>query len=364
MIVAALIALLGLTIVAASTRPGDGHAETAIAVPLVAAGAVLVPVAGLATLVGAGVAFAVLGVVERRTLWYGRRLRAVAAIGGAVVPLGVLAASALFGPAPSHPELWLVGAVVPGVLVDDVRRQSRERRGALAVGGAATFLALALSGLVLRGTVAGADLGTLIEASAGAGVGAGALAVVGVVLLGGLAAGTLARWRYGLHVGPLSIPLLAVWSLDGALVPAAYLLAGVAGLLAIAALQPRLCLPGRQLSATAGLFGATLGAVAALAGAPLFPAVFVGALAAEDARIVRRHAGADLLDSVALGGSLYVLTAVALVVATGSTLVIPGGVVALGATGAALTAGLVVARRERDRPSELELRAADARWVP
>ena len=361
MIVAALIALLGLAIVAVSARPGDGRAETAIAVPLVAAVAVLVPIAAPILLVGAGVAYVVVAVVAGRTLLYGRRLRAVAAVAGAVVPLGALAASTALGSTPAYPELLIVGAVVPGVLADDVRRQPRDRRGAIAIGGVTTLLALALSGLVLRGSLAGAELGTLVDVDPGSPLGAGSLTLLAIVLVLAVGGGTLLRWRYALRVGPISIPLLAVWSIDGLAVPATYLLAGLVTTVAIATIQPRLCLPGRQLAATGGLLGASIGTVAALLGVPGLPAILAGTLAAEDARLLRHHAGADLLDSVALGGAVYVLIVATLFAASGPAGGLPG---VLGGLGAVLAIVTVLARRERERPSEARLSAAEGRWVP
>ncbi|AGN01543.1 hypothetical protein L593_07990 [Salinarchaeum sp. Harcht-Bsk1] len=364
MIVAALIALLGLAIVAVSARPGDGRAETAIAVPLVAAVAVLVPVAAAVLLAGAALAYGVLAVVTSRTLLYGRRLRAIAAVAGAVVPLGALAANTALGSPPGYPELLIVGAVVPGVLADDVRRQPRDRRGPIAIGGIATLLALALSGLVLRGSLAGAELSSIVDADAGSTLGAGSLAVLGGVLLLAVVTATLLRWRYAIGVGPISIPLVAVWSIDGVAVPVTYLLAALASTIAIAAVQPRLCLPGRQLSATVGLLGATVGVIAALAGAPGLPAILAGTFAAEDARLLRHHAGADLLDAVALDGAGYVLVVVALFAAAGGAGVLPGVLGGVGAVLAIVTIGTVLARRERERPVEERLRAAEGRWVP
>ncbi|WP_248517495.1 poly-gamma-glutamate biosynthesis protein PgsC/CapC [Salinarchaeum laminariae] len=362
MIVAVLIALLGLGVVAASARPGDGRAETAIALPLVAAVSVIVPAIVLVALAGAGLAFLALAVVERRTLLHGRRLRAVAAGAGAVVPLGTLAVATALGEPPAYPELWLVGAVVPGVLADDLRRQPAAERNALAVGGVTALFALVLSGLVLRGAVAGADPGQLAAASAVGGVGVGELAVLAAVLVLALVAGTLARWRYALHTGALSVPLLAVWSLESVAVPLAFLAAGLVSALAIGLLQPRLRLSSRRLGATVGLLGATVGGVAAVLGAPALPAVLAGAFGAEDARLLGYQAGADLLDGLALGGALYVIAVVVLGATAGIGGPLPGILGGLGVVVALGTAGLVLARRERERPSEVRLRAAEGRW--
>jgi len=363
MLVAVLIALLGLATVAASARPTDGRAETAIAVPLVAVVAVIVPAVAVVALAGAALAYVVATVLARRTLWRDRRLRAVAAGVGATVPLAAVVVGAVTGAPPVRPELWIVGAIVPGALADDVRRQLAERRGAIAFGGAATLLGLVLSGLVLSGSLAGVDLGALHAASTGDAT-AGSLAGLAVVLLAALAAGTLARWRYGLHVAPISVPLLAVWSLEGIAVPLTYLLAILASTLAIAALQPRLRLPGRKLATSLGVLGAAVGGITILLGAPGLPALLAGTLAAEDARLLGRHAGADLLDGVALAASIYVLALVTLVVPGGLPSALPGLLGGLAAGLAVVTASLVVARRERERPSELRLRAAEWRWAP
>ncbi|WP_460922316.1 poly-gamma-glutamate biosynthesis protein PgsC/CapC [Salinarchaeum chitinilyticum] len=362
MIVAVLIALLGLAIVAVSARPGDGRAETAIALPLVAAVSVLVPAILLVVLAGASVALLALAVVTRRTLLHGRRLRAVAAVAGTIVPLGTLAIATALGEPAAFPELWLVGAVVPGVLADDLRRQPAEQRGAIAIGGVTALLALALSGLVLRGALAGAELGQLVEASAVGDVSVGSLAVLAGVLLLALAAGTLARWRYGIHTGPVSVPLLAVWSLESVAVPATFLLAGIVSAIAIATLQPRLRLPSRRLAATVGVLGAAIGGIAVAFGAPALPALLAGTFGAEDARLFGHHAGADLLDGIALGSALYVLAVVSLVATAGLGGALPGVLGAIAVLVALGTAGLVLARRERERPSELRLRAAEGRW--
>lgn len=362
MLVAALVALLGLAIVAASARPGDGRAETAIAVPLVAAVAVLAPLVALAVLGGAALAYAASTVVARRTLIYGRRRRAIAGLAGAVVPLGVLLGGAAMDAVPAYPELWIVGAIVPGVLADDVQCQPIDRRGAIAIGGVSTLVALVLSGIVLEGGLEVADPVDLLLAGTGAEdpVSLGWLAAV---LLAALTAGTVARWRYGLHVGPVSVPLLAVWSLETPTVPVVYVVAGATGMVAIARVQPRLCLSGRQLSASTGLLGAGIGTVGAVFGGGL-PAVVAGALAAEDVRLLRTHAGADLLDALLLGGGMAILVATALVTVGGAPGIVPGVIGGLAAALAIGIGGLVIARRERERPDEEQLRAAERRWVP
>jgi|GEM_PF-3054578 len=364
MLVAALIAALGLAIVAGSARPGDGRAETAVAIPLAAAVAVASPAAALALLAGAALAFGTETAVARRRLMYGRRLRAIAAASGAVVPLGVLVGGAALGATPAAPELWIAGAVVPGVLADDVHRQPPDTRGAIAIGGTATFLALALSGVVLAGAIPDVAAGKLLETGTGIGAGASAgapLAVLATVLLLGVGMATGVRWRYGLAIGVVSLPLVAVWSLGSPAVAGIYLVGGVASALVVGALQPRLCLPSRQLSASVGLLGALIGTVlGVLAGAGL-PAVVAGVLAAEDARVLRRHTGGDLLDALALGVALVALVAgaVALGSAGGSGAV--GGLAIASGVG---VGGLVVARRERERPTEQQLRAAERRWAP
>lgn len=363
MVVAPVVAVLGLLVVAASARPGDGRVETAVALPLGAAAAVWSPPVAPALLAGAGLAYLALAVLEARTLLFGRRLRAIAALVGATVPLGTLAGAVALGVALPSPELWLAGSVVPGVLAYDLRRQPARRRLPIGVGGATVFASLAVTGVVLRATVAAAPIDRAVLTPAGSAP-AAPLTILAPVVLLGIAAGAVLRWRYGLHAGLLSVPLLAVWTVESRRVFLAYLAAGLAATFVVAVVQPRLRSPGRRLAAAAGLVGATVGAVASVLGAPELPALLAGVLAAEDARLLRGHAGTDLRDALALGGGLFALLTAPLAVGIGVT----GGwwfptVGAVGVAGLVLVVRVVV-RRERARPAEERLRVAERRWVP
>lgn len=365
MLVPAVVAVVGLAIVAGSARPADGRAETAIALPLAAAVAAVSPAAGVALLAGAALAFATERAVQRRRLLYGRQLRAIAALAGAVVPLGTVLVASVLGATPPAPELWIAGAVVPGVLADDVHRQPPERRAAIAVGGVATFCALAISGIVLSGSLPTLSPETLLGGGGSAVGGAAAaetpLPALVAAIGAGAGAATLARWRYGLALGPVTLPLIAVWALDGPAVLVAAALAAAASGVAVAVFQPRLCLPTRQLAAAVGLLGALVGLAVGLGAGVGLPAVLVGALAAEDARQLRRHAGADLVDALALSGALVVPVAVVVALAGGVPIGVPTGLALALAVG---VGGLVIARREHERPDEETLRRAERRWVP
>jgi len=371
MLVAPVVAVLGFVLVAASARPGDGRVETAIALPVGAAVAVWSPPVVPALLAGAGVAYLALAVLEARTLLFGRRLRGIAALVGATVPLGTLAGAAALDAALPHPEIWLAGAVVPGVLAYDLRRQPVRRRVSIGVGGVAVFASLAVTGVVLRATVAAAPIDRAVLVPTGPATPV-PLAFLGPIVLLGVAVATVVRWRYGLSAGLLSVPLLAVWTVEHPGVLLAYLLAGLAGAFVVGLVQPRLRLPGRRLAATAGGVGAAVGAAAGALGVPALPALFAGVLAAEDARLLRRHAGADLRDALALGAGTFALLAAACLAVSDAaaatvspaapSLTAPAiGLVGVG--GLLLVAG-VVGRRERARPTEEQLRTAERRWVP
>ena len=369
-----IVALLALALVASSARPGDGRTETAVALPLVAARAVVTPAALLTVLGGVAVAYGALVALERRTLLFGRRLRALTAIVGATVPLSIFALALALGRAPPLPEVWLAGAVVPGVLAYDLRRQSLDRRTVVAVVGTAVLCALVLAGLLASVVFVGvpANWWTVGPDTLSAGV---PLAVLAPLVLGALAAGVLVRWRYGLHVGTLSVPLVAIWSIETLLIPLAY----VCALFAVWAIEPALRQrsSGRRLAALGGLFGALTGAgLLALGGVLVvgtagLAVVLTGVLAAEDARMLREHAGRDRTHAVAIGASLYALVLAGAGVAAGS----------MGVTGAATTASppravvvavvlalavlaAVVLQRERSRPSERRLRTEERRWTP
>lgn len=362
MAVAPVVAILGLVVVAASARPGDGRVETAVALPTAAAIAVWSPPVAPALLGGAGLAYLALVAIEARTLWFGRRLRALAALVGATVPLGTLAGAALLGAGLPHPEVWLAGAVVPGVLAYDLRRQPPRRRLSIGVGGATVFASLAVAGVVLRATVAPAAIDLALLAPAGPATPA-PLAVLAPVVLLGVGATVLARWRYGLHAGLLSVPLLVAWSSTGPGVPLAYLAAAVAAATTVGVLQPRFHLQGRRLAATAAIVGASVGWIAGLLGVLGLPALLGGVLAAEDARLLRGHAGADRRHALGLGAGLFVLLAAALAAVTGPSVLPPPAVALAGVAGLLAVAGIVLVR-ERVRPAEAELQAAERRWVP
>lgn len=364
MLVAVLVAVLGLALVAVASRSGDGRTETAIALPLVAAVAVLEPLALVGVLGGVAAASLVLVALEARTLAFGRRLRAIAAAAGATVPLAVLGVASSLGTAVAYPELWLAGSVVPGVLAFDLRRQSLGRRTVLAVAGTGALLTLSLGGVLLDGLLADRTVAawSVAQPTAVSGL---APSLLSTLVLGGLLAGVLVRWRYGIHVGPLSIPLLAVWTVESSAIPLTYVAAG--GVAWIGLPWLRTYLPGRRLAAASGLLGAAVAGVVVSAGLPPaagLPALLAGVLAAEDARLLRGHAGRDRSDAVAVAGCLYVVIALATAGAAGA--VSAGSqraAAALAIVGIVGTAA-VIARRERDRPTEERLRAQERRWVP
>lgn len=362
MVVAPVVAVLGLVVVAASARPGDGRVETAIALPVAAGVAVWSPPTAPALLAGGGLAYLALVVVERRTLAFGRRLRTIAAVVGATVPLGTLGVATAVGVSLRHPELWLAGAFVPGVLAYDLRRQPARRRVSIGVGGATVFASLAVTGVVLRATVAAAPIDRTVLVPTGPATPV-PLAILATVVLGGVGAGALARWRYGLHTGLVSVPLLAVWTLGGAAPVVTYLVAGLAGAATVGVVQPRLRLTGRRLAATAGLVGGTVGTVAGGLGVPGPAPLVAGVLAAEDARLLRGHAGADRRDAIGFATGLFALLAATLAATTGLTRA-PAPAVGLAWVAGLLLASRIVLARERARPTEDELRTAERRWVP
>lgn len=367
MLLAALLASLALALAALVTRPDAGRTETVVAFPLAAVLAVWSPPVLLALLGGLAVATGALIALEARTLLYGRRLRTAAAVTGATVPIGAVAGGVALGSAPPLPEVWLAGSVVPGALAYDLRRAAPDRPGTVAVLGFTALVTLALGAALVRVVALGAPAGWWWVGTA-APTSAVPAAILVPLVLAGLLVGVLARWRYGLHAGLLSAPLLAVWSLDAPVVPAAYLAAATAAWLALPALSDRL--PGRRLATAGGVVGvlaatATLWAAGATAvGAAGLAAVLAAVLAAEDARLLRGHAGADRTHAIALGGATCALLLVGATLGTGR-IVGPEQRALVGvAVLAVLVAGTVVARREHARPSERGLRAEERRWAP
>lgn len=366
MLLAALVAVLALALPVLATRPG-GRTETALALPLVAVLAVRSPPALLALLGGAVVAGATLVALEARTLLYGRRLRAAAAVAGATVPLGTVAAGAWLGATPPLPEVWVAGSVAPGALVYEWRRRATNGIDAVAVLGVGALAALVAGAVLARLVWFGspADWWWIGPESAGAGL---APSVAAPLVLVGLALGVLARWRYGLHAGPLSAPLLAVWTLVWPAALAAYVVAGVAVWLALPALAERRS--GRRLAAVCGVAGVVAAtgvlwaAGVATAGTAGVAAVLAAALAAEDARLLRSHAGADRGHAVLLGATLYAWLLVAAAYASARGLGATGRPVVVAAGLAALAAAVAIGLRERARPSERRLRASERRWTP
>lgn len=362
----AFVALLALAVVAVATRPGDGRSETAIAVPLVAAVGVSTPLALSAVLAGVLVAYVCLIALESRTLLFGRRLRAITAVAGATVPLAIVAAGAVLGRVPSHPEVWLAGSVVPGVLAYDLRRQSLDRRTVTAVAGTAALLAFVLVGVLSQALLGEAPGDLLSVGSAAPTVGVPLGALAGLVL-GGLAAGVLLRWRYGLHVAPLSVPLVAVWTLESVVVPLTYVAALAVVWFAAPTLRSRG--GGRRAAAAGGFVGALLSAAVFVAGGASvlvtggLAVLLAGVLGAEDARLLRGHAGRDRTHAVAVAASTY-----ALLLLGGGVASTAGAAVSRASLVAATTAlaviALVVAQRERARPSEQRLRTEERRWTP
>lgn len=366
MTVGLLVAVLALGLVAVATAPGDGRAETALALPLIAAVGVATPAALVAVLGGVALAYGALVTLEARTLCFGRRLRAVAATVGAVGPLSILAVGAFAGSIPPHPEVWLAGAVVPGVLAYDLRRLPAGRRSLVVATSAVGLAALVGIGVLLQARLADASLHWWAPADTAA-LSSTSLGSIAVLVLVSLVAGVAVRWRYGLHVGPLSVPLVALWSLETPLVPSTYVAALALTWLSLPILRRQR--GGRRLAAVCGAGGGlvALGTLA-LAGsggqAVWVVVVLAGVFGAEDARLLGEHAGRDRTHAVAIAASGYALVVTAAGIAADWTVTeLPTAVLAASIT-SLLVLGLVFGRRERVRPTERRLRSDEWRWTP
>lgn len=232
------------------------------------------------------VTFAIVELVHRQWLIYGRRLFLVAVGIGMVLPVAAfLAIAATFGDAAVITELEFLGSVLPGIAAYNFHREDADRRLRDALVALAMLLALLVAGalaawlwitppcltcsvfprapstyvapLVLGG---GSDLAEQFGAgSASPTPLLGDLGTVTVVVLVGLALSEIVRSRLGLQpLGIIVLPLVALFSLRVWWALPLYVGIGLCSWMAVEGIHRRTLLYGRALFSLATGLGVLL----------------------------------------------------------------------------------------------------------
>jgi len=232
MIVAVLVTATGLFVVGSVTQLYGYRLGGTIVVPVLAVytlkNAVMLPIFLLSTML----AFVGLSVVKQTTLIYGRDELLVVMGIGSVIPLSVLIALSTQVPDALRSVVF-VGSILPGLAAFNYHQVKPQYRLADVV--TATFLyvgLVALGWILVTPTLAGtlgtitppalytetSDVAVFKRAAVSAYLDPAILPRSGTVglFLAGLVASELIRGRYGIRIGLVAVPLLAIYSLASA----------------------------------------------------------------------------------------------------------------------------------------------------
>lgn len=267
MLVATLLATVGLVVVAAATQYRGLRLGGTIVVPVLAIytlkAFVMLPIFLASTVV----AYAVLALAKRYTLVYGRDELVVAVVSGMLIPVGVLLFVESLGLGVDASEAAFVGSILPGLAAFNYHQLKPQYRtedllfatGLLGGLLGAGYLLVSEPVFELVGTAfpaflfsATADIAQLkgVTVETAVPVFVRREVQVGLLAIGMVAAETLRR-RYGIRLGVISLTLLAIYAAISAWLVVLFVVALFAAATALTLFHQSTLLYGRVLVAVA-----------------------------------------------------------------------------------------------------------------